>query len=178
MSSLGAPQRLCQWKYVTYCLLREALDSVLLYRRVPLSPEEASILIDELNQPNRQFTHPYNLPDIVELSPAPEHEQVGRPVDELVNLHKQWVASNGIDAQTQLNASIFFVVDEETSQGRTVQVVNTLDVEGERVGDENYQSVRAPVAQAILAYTILDGGQQGWDFILEVASENDGIYTE
>ena len=144
-------------------------ESILVYTTHPISKSDQTNLLELLNRPNRQFTEPYNLPDLLELATSPH--QIGKSVDQLIEIHKQWVSANDIDVNTTLGASIFLIADDKAIPGATpptVLVVNTLEAEGSKTDDELYQSFRVPISSAAGMLTAIDGGQSGWEGIYDV----------
>uniref|UniRef100_A0A0W0F3Q1 Uncharacterized protein n=1 Tax=Moniliophthora roreri TaxID=221103 RepID=A0A0W0F3Q1_MONRR len=110
-------------------------DSVLLYTTHRALLPEVPSLVDQLNQPNRQFTQPYNLPDVIQPAPFPNEDQIGASLDILNEKHHSWIAQNDLDVNMAPNASLFIVADKDTLDNRTVQVVYLgSDVENDEKG--------------------------------------------
>ncbi|THU93884.1 hypothetical protein K435DRAFT_902475, partial [Dendrothele bispora CBS 962.96] len=63
-------------------------------------PEFPSLIVDQLNQPNRRFTQLYNLPDVIQPVPPVIEDQVDASLDNLVELHRGWVVENDLNVNT------------------------------------------------------------------------------
>ncbi|KAL0569032.1 hypothetical protein V5O48_012940 [Marasmius crinis-equi] len=148
-------------------------DSVLLYTTHEPLVSEIPRLVDQLNQPNRQFTQPYNLPDVIQPAPFVREDQVGASLENLVEKHREWIAQNKLDLNTAPNASLFIVADENTLAEQIVQVVY-LGAEVEDNG-KGYDSLRSPISAAVQVFTTIDGGQHGWDEFIYQAQSNGGV---
>lgn len=63
---------------------------VLVYFTSPLSQQEISLLVSQLNEPNEEFLKPYpHLPKLFHESPG--NEVAGKTAEEVVETHKRWV---------------------------------------------------------------------------------------
>ncbi|KAJ5604442.1 hypothetical protein N7510_009596 [Penicillium lagena] len=150
-------------------------NSVLLYVTVDRPAIEISHLVDALNEPNRQFTAVYNLPDVIEVAPHAHQMIIGAPVSSLVALQLDWAEEHHISSVTNHNVSLFIVADElslPTVLPRTVQVVYL--VENSDSTETRFESLRTLVPDAIKVFTTIDGGQQGWDEFMDLARSNGG----
>ncbi|THV02710.1 hypothetical protein K435DRAFT_775352 [Dendrothele bispora CBS 962.96] len=148
-------------------------NSVLLYATHKEILPEFPSLVDQLNQPNRQFTQPYNLPDVIQPALPVTEDQVDASLDNLVEKHRGWVAENDLNVNTAPNASLFIVADEDTIPTGTVQVVY---IGSEVAGNEKgYDVLRSPISTAVQIFTMIDGGQQGWNEFVFEAQSNGGI---
>ncbi|TFK43121.1 hypothetical protein BDQ12DRAFT_674439 [Crucibulum laeve] len=144
-------------------------ESLILYITDERLRPELTILLDELNQPNREYREPYGLPDLIHLSPAPLRRQLGASLEDLANLHRSWVADVEISSTTNENASLFIVADEATladAPSRSVQIVHMSPD-----NPTELETIRSSVNRAVGVYTAIDGGQQGWgDFMYSAQS--------
>jgi len=134
---------------------------------------ELPALLDELNQPNREFTAPYGLSDIIHPSSAPLQDQIGGRLENLIELHRTWATNNGVNPTTNENASLFLVADEgslSTASSRSVQIVHFSPN-----NPSEFQTLRSPIDQAVGVYTTIDGGQQGWEEFVRSAQNHGGI---
>ncbi|KAI3608087.1 hypothetical protein WG66_004917 [Moniliophthora roreri] len=148
-------------------------NSVLLYATHEALLPEIPSLVDQLNQPNRQSTQPYNLPDVIQPAPFPTEDQIAASLDSLNDKHRSWIAQNDLDVNRAPNASLFIVADEDTLHSRTVQVVYLgSDVENH---EKRYDVLRSPISAAVQVFTTIDGGQHGWDEFLYQARANGGV---
>ncbi|KIJ45265.1 hypothetical protein M422DRAFT_779163 [Sphaerobolus stellatus SS14] len=148
-------------------------ESVLLYITDERLHSELLGLIDELNQPNREYTAPYGLSDIIQRSPAPLQTQIGSTLEQIITLHHAWAMDEGISPKTNENASLFLVADEESLAAARPRIVKIVHLSLSY--PNQYEILRSPINQAIGAYTTIDGGQHGWEEFMQSAQKNDGM---
>lgn len=144
-------------------------DPVLMYFTKNLSDPEKASLVNRINQPNRQYTAPYNLPDSVIPCPFSAEQQVGKTPEEVHQLHRQWLEQTSYSLDRE-HATTFFVVDDRFAHDESVLIGYLPDETSTKC-----EFLRAPIDEAISAYTIMDGGQQGWDDLKEMVDSKSGL---
>lgn len=157
--------------------MSSSTESVIVYITQPLAYEKGTSLLEELNRPHRQLTRSFHSKDPLALSAG---NVVGMSVEEVVRGHKEWVEKHDIDPKTNFNGSFMVVADEGTapaSHPRTVLVVNTLEMYGERAVDEQYQAIRVLLSNAVEVISTIEAGtQHKWGDFWQVARLNGGHY--
>ncbi|KAH8811124.1 hypothetical protein F5884DRAFT_266312 [Xylogone sp. PMI_703] len=138
----------------------------IVYFTTVVSPSQRDAILDALNAPNRQYTELYNLPDLLVAS---EKDTVGKSTKQIVDLHKKWIQEEGIPVNDI--TSLFTIVDkvqDSAPYSETVELVN-ISPEEPNPDHEEYDSMRVPIAETVSIITVIDGGQQGWDFFVDLA---------
>ena len=149
-----------------------------------MTQDEQSSLIFQLNEPNEEFLEPYpHLPKLLHQSPA--QDLVGKTVEEILEIHKEWSRDEEIKWDEKKGESrsewknwpgsyMFVVAGDEalpTSRTRKVQVVHIPD------GDDTegtYQMVRTSVHGAVGVINIAHADGWEWEGIdIELSDEED-----
>ena len=151
---------------------------VLVYITYPMTHDEQSSLISQLNEPNEEFLKPYpHLPKLLHQSPA--QDLVGKTIEEILEIHRQWSRDQEIKWDQKKGESrsewkswpgsyMFVVAGDEaspTSRSRKVQVVHIPDGNGVK---GTYQMVRASIRGAVGVINVAHA--DGWEW--------EGIDTE
>ncbi|TFK69191.1 hypothetical protein BDN72DRAFT_840812 [Pluteus cervinus] len=139
--------------------------SFVVYVTQPLTLDEQSALLTDLNRPARPSgTSPFELydPEVGDDGGA----VVGKSVEEVVDIHKSWAESNGVSVEEDLNGHILVVVND-ISHPRTVLVVNAV---------ESSQEIRVLLSNAHGIISDIQEGKHEWSDFWNVAEVNGGHY--
>ncbi|KAF8658421.1 hypothetical protein AX16_001972 [Volvariella volvacea WC 439] len=143
------------------------VNSFLVYNTLPLTPEEKSTLLRDLNRPPSHLNQPFRLPE-------EEHNTVGRSLEEVAQLHRSWRQRRGVAAGTT-NARLIIAADEglaPASHPRTVLIVNVE----ERDDDGSLQNIRVLASNALNVVTSIDAREHDWNEFWNVGKLNGGHY--
>ncbi|KAF7969379.1 hypothetical protein HWV62_27417 [Athelia sp. TMB] len=142
---------------------------VLVYFTSPLSQQERSLLLSQLNEPNAEFLEPYpELPELFHQSPA-GNEIEGKTTAEVVEIHKQWVeeqevrwnakhAGSGSKFKSWPGSYMFVIAGDKTSPHATsskVQIIHLPD--GSAKDSFDIKSVRTASAAGVVNVAHADG---------------------